>query len=198
MRKLFIGLVLGFSLLAAAETAIVERETKTSFAPHWEVSGTTLACTGVAVRQVYGFDVYGIGHYGDPADAPKPEATAEEKLAHWIKSSKTKAMIIKFVFHADKQNMRNFAGKSLEDAGYTGEKQEKFLEAFAQDYSSGSEAKLIATGSTLRVEIDGQDKGSWDDADLVRALWECWLGNKSVLKKREGLVTLPEVKPAGK
>ncbi len=190
MRYFFVLLLFGCGSLFAADDVVVEPATKVRFAPALKTETTSLVCTGTSVRKVYGFDIYAIAHYGDPAAAPDAGATPEDKLAHWVSNSKAKAMIIEFVFHADEQNMRQFAGKSLDDAGYVGEKRDHFLDAFAQDYESGNQARLIAEGSVLKVEINGEAKGSWDDADLVRALWQCWLGEKSVLKDRKGLVSL--------
>lgn len=194
MKATSIALLCLFSLSAHAMD-IIEPETKTKFPPTMEAAGKTLACTGVAVRQVYGFDIYGIGHYGAAEAAPEPEATVEEKLAHWIASPEPKAMVIQFVFHADEGNMRQFSEDSLANAGYTGEKRDKFLEVFARDYDSGSKVLLLSEGGgKLSVTINADAPVAWEDADLVRALWQCWLGEKSVLKKRAGLVTLPETK----
>lgn len=174
-------------------TLVREPETETDFPMQLTVEGESLACTGTAVRQVYGFDVYALAHYADPADAPKQGATAKEALAHWIDSSHSKAMKIHFVYSADKQNMRERAAKALATAGYDKEKADKFLAVFARDYPSGSEVMLLAKeGGTLKVVVDGKDEGTWQDAELIRALWSSWLGEASVLKKREGLVTLPE------
>lgn len=173
-----------------AAPEVLEKETGTSFPATLTVGATDLTCTGTAVRQVYGFDVYALAHYGDPSAAPDAAASPEDKLAHWINASHTKAMRIHFVFSADKQNMRERAQKALDAAGYPADKRDKFLDVFARDYPSGSEVMLLAEGArTLKVVMNGKDEGAWDDAELVRALWNSWLGEDSVLKKREGLVS---------
>jgi len=179
------------SCCAGAE--VVEPETETAFPEKLTAGSVELRCTGTAVRQVYGIDVYALAHYADPAGAPKVGATAEEALAHWIESPHAKAMRIHFVYSADKQNMRERAQKALDKAGYDKEKADKFLAVFARDYPSGSEVMLLAeAGGNLKVVADGKDEGAWQDADLIRALWVSWLGEDSVLKERLGLATLPE------
>lgn len=195
MRAVKLIAALAVAVCAFRAGAITEPETDTEFPETIEVAGKPLSLTGAGVRQVYGFDIYAIAHYADAAAAPKAAATAEEKLQHWIDSDAPKAMRIHFVFDADKSNMRSYAAKSLSDAGYTGEKQEKFLEVFARDYASGSDVQLsVAATGQLQVTINGKDEGAWDDPDLVRALWRAWLGENSPLKKRESLVALPEPK----
>lgn len=190
MRILLAVLLLGSIGAFAGDEVVVEPATKAEFALELKTGDKTLACTGTSVRKVYGFDIYAIAHYGDSAATPAVDATPEARLAHWISTASAKALEIRFVFHADEQNMRQFAGKSLENAGYVGEKADAFLNAFAQDYEPGHVARMMSQGGTLSVEINGEAKGSWDDDDLVRALWECMLGEKSVLKDRKGLVAI--------
>lgn len=186
----------GFLMMAVCGWAawgetVVEPSTEESFPAVLKAGDIELRCTGTSVRRVYGINIYAIAHYGDPGAAPPEGATAEERLKHWEGSAAPKAMVIRFVFSADEGNMRQFAGDSLEEAGYTGERKEAFLEAFARDYNPGDEARLVAQGDSLAVEINGEAKGTWQDRDLASALWRCWLGEQSVLKDRAGLVAIP-------
>ncbi|MFM1919449.1 MAG: hypothetical protein RLZZ303_1083 [Candidatus Hydrogenedentota bacterium] len=190
--RVFAGfLMMAVCGLAAWGETVVEPSTEESFPAVLKAGDAELRCTGTSVRRVYGFNIYAIAHYGDPSAAPAEDVSVEEQLKHWEDSAAAKAMVIRFVFSADEGNMRQFAGNSLEEAGYTGERKEAFLEAFARDYASGDEARLVATGDALAVEINGEAKGTWQDRALATALWKCWLGDKSVLKDRAGLVSIP-------
>jgi hypothetical protein len=188
MRTVLLMALLAGCCAAATAESVVEATTKTAFDATLSLGDTALACTGVGLRRVYGMSIYAIAHYGDPADAAPGGATPEERLAHWIAAGGKKALVIRFVFHADQHNLRVFAASALDEAGYTGKAREELLDAFARDYAPGSEARLLADGKRLRVDIDGKTGGTWEDGDLVRALWQCWLGEKSVLESRAALV----------
>jgi hypothetical protein len=189
MPRLYLTLLIACAGLAGAD--ITEPQTKVVFPDTLEIGGKNLTCTGTTVRQLFGFEIYAIAHYAEDAAAPPAETSPEDALKSYIAAKAAKAFMIHFVFYADESNLRQYCSDALEKAGYKGAKKDMFLDVFAQDYKSGSIVKLIADADgNLSAEVDGTAKGKWADPDLVRAMWQIWMGEESVLKDRKSLVAL--------
>jgi len=175
---------------AAAEDTETVKEpgTGTTFPATIEVDDTRLACTGAAVRSKFGISVYAIAHYGDPEAAPEAE-TDQARLKHWIDSKHTRAMVLKFVYPVTAYQMRQAAEESLDKVGYDKPLREKVLDALGQNYSMGAELRLTASRKgALTATLDGERLGQWKDREFVRAMWQAWLGETTVLTSPEKLV----------
>jgi hypothetical protein len=159
------------------------------FADTLQLDKGTAACTGTAVRTKWMVKVYAIAHYGDPAAAPKG-GTPEERLKHWTDAKGLKAFVLKFTYGIDAKKMREACDEGFDNANYHGKSREAFLASLQGELKKGDEFRLVAQADgTLTAEHNGKALGTWQDAELVKALWSIWLGEKSPLSNREGLVT---------
>lgn len=175
--------------LAVYADEIVEEQTKEIFPAEIRTEDTALQCTGVSVRKKFGFEIYAIAHYADASGIAAAPADPAERRLYWQEAKAGKAFVIRFVFFVDEGNLRQACEESLNAAGYTGDKQEAFLDVFARDYPAGSEMKLIADqDGALTAVYQGEVMGAWRDPALVAALWQSWLGAESVVTRPDALV----------
>jgi len=176
-----------FAVTAWAET-VTEPKTEQSFSATIEHNGATLECTGTTYRSKFFFKAYAFAHYGALDEAPETD-NADKLLQYWIEAKAPKAIHLKLVRDISASQMRDAIEDAFDEVGYTGEPREVFLTDFAEDYPEGSEVLLVANAkNTLRGYRKGKLMGEWEDAELIHALWQTWLGEDTVLEDRENVV----------
>ena len=175
----------GLTLLAGV---IQEPKTRVEFADSMQAAKGTVACTGVTYRSKFMVKVYAIAHYGDPAAAPSG-GTPAERLKHWTDAKALKVFVLKFTYGIDAQKMREACDEGMDNANFHGKNRDAFLNTLQGEFKKGDEFRLIAQADgTLTAQHNDKVIGSWQDADLVKALWGIWMGEKSPLADREKLV----------
>ena len=167
---------------------VQEPKTGVEFADTIQLAKGTAACTGTAVRTKWMIKVYAIAHYGDPALVPAG-GSPEERLKQWTDAKALKAFVLKFTYGIDAQKMREACNEGFDNANYHGKSRGEFLAALQGELKKGDEFRLVAQADgTLTAEHNGKVLGAWQDAELVRAVWTIWMGEKSPLSDREKLV----------
>ena len=177
-----------WSLVVFAGT-VQEPRTGVEFADTLVLDKGTVVCTGVDVRTKWMVKIYAIAHYGDPASAPK-DLPPEERLNQWIDAKVLKAFVLKFTYGIDAKKMREACDEGFDNANYHGKSREPFLATLQGELKRGDEFRLAARpDGILTAEHNGSILGTWQDPELIRALWTIWMGEKSPLSKRETLVS---------
>jgi hypothetical protein len=177
-------------LAVALDGLVTEPATREAFPPTVQIDGTTAHLTGADHRAVSGIAVYAIAHYGALDSLPASDLNDAQTRWHWVEAQGAKAFVLLGVREVPARGIRYSWRNSLKRAGYTGDQGDAFVKAFTKDFGADSELRLTATADgTLRAEQDGELLGTWQDPELVRAVWLVSLGRDSEVRQPERLVT---------
>lgn len=146
----------------------------------------TLDLTGTATRSKFFVNVYAVGHYiQDPAKGKK-----DIVFDDMLNENKPKALLLEWVHDASQQKVKDGLiesfRKTLSDKEYTdlGPKIDQFVGYYAVNIKPGDKQILRwFPDGTVEVEYNGQVKGSIKDPALAKAVWNIWLGPKSVVSR---------------
>lgn len=155
-------------------------------------SGVILEATGVATRYKFMVKVYSIAHYlQDPHSG-----TIQEALKQVFDDNKIKQFTMHWVRDVDLRKIRETFWESFErvlieeDYDKLSKEIDQFVNLYDRDALKNSvhELRWLPEG-VIELYIEGQLKGSIKSLSFAKALWDIWLGPKSVVD-RDKLVSL--------
>lgn len=210
------------SLLLAAATAlqaseVTEPNTQVKFPTEFQAAAgaQTLAGTGVRTRTMVKVKVYAFGLYVDQAGARSALGAWKGKTAADLARDQslyaellkggfpmTLRLVMTRAVGADK--MSEAFNEALaprlaqaEQRGMTGgaEALARFRSFFTDELAEGTELVFSRAGDKLIVSIGGKQSGEIDNAALAWALFDVYLGTKSIVPdgKKSVVARLPEI-----
>jgi hypothetical protein len=210
MRALILALTLAAATPASAET-VTEPATGESFEVSRTIEGRPFVLLGTGVRKKIGFKVYAMALYVDetegrrafPALAMRAGGRDHARLlasdhaqSFVVWGQFAKLGVMHFVREVDAEKIRGGFEDGLADElsdKTTPEVQKAardFLALFDRDIKEGQEIRIFSSGDgKLTVEIAGAKKDGPRNPKVVRAVWNVWLGPKTISTDlRRGLV----------
>ncbi len=181
---------------AISGAVLLEPESGTAFPEQIQIEDQLLELTGADIRRWGGVIVYAIAHYA-AKDNNVTSSNTEEMLSQYIKMEIPKAIVLKGTRRVPLRAIRWSWEDSLSRTGYQGQYLDEFVSAFTKRFERDSTLLLLAIpDNTLKAIQDDTVLGSWQDADLITAVWQVSLGNESEVVTRENLVQRNHLKPA--
>lgn len=187
-----------FSSLYGQET-LVDSSTGESFPKEvtFDQDGKSyqLEATGVATRKKLIIKVYSIAHYLQKG-AAKPGA---DNVAAILSDDNAKQLTIKWVRGVGgdqvQESYQEALHKTFSAEEYAQLKSE--IEAFLNFFRQGAEKGDVFVlrwlpGGILDVEINGKEVGSVSNKLFAKGLWSVWLGDNSVVNRKNLLSQLPQ------
>ena len=173
--------------------------------------GKPYTLIGTGLRKKFVVKVYAMGLYVDDAAAKqafpslvtKAGGKEREKLLEGDRAQTFVAWgrfgklgVMQFARDVDKDKIQGAYRESLEGAlsdkapSELRRDAEAFIALFDKDLREGQELRIATDeAGKISVEIAGQKKDGPQNAQLARAIWEIWLGQKTISKDmRKGLV----------
>ncbi|NGX43308.1 MAG: hypothetical protein K940chlam7_01603 [Chlamydiae bacterium] len=187
-------LITGFCF---AQDTISDRATGKSFpktvAFDYEGSSYNLDATGVSTRKKFFAKVYSIAHYmedpasvagGDVFEAIINSKNAKQLTSIWVRNVSEKKVT---------DGYRESFGKILsrEEMSELNDQINQYLGFFGNVNSNDKHVIRWFPDGTVTVEINGEMKGSIKSEKFARALWNVWLGDRSVVKRDQLISLIP-------
>lgn len=199
------------SLAPARAEEVAEPASGRKFQSSITYAGKPYSLVGTALRKKFVVKVYAIGLYVDDAAArqafpslvTKAGGKEREKLLEGDRSHTFvawgrfgKLAVMQFLRDVDKGKIQEAYRDSLEGAlsdkapSELSRDANAFVALFDKDVREGQELRIATDeAGKITVEIAGQKKEGPQNPQLARAIWEIWLGQKSILGGgRKGLV----------
>lgn len=155
----------------------------------------TLQLTGTATRSKFFVNVYAVAHYMQDPSKGKKDAVFDEILD----AKKAKALVFEWVHDASQQKVKDGLIESFrktlsekEYATFTPQI-DQFIGYYAANMKPGDKQALRwFPDGTLEVEYNGQVKGTIKDPAFAKAVWNVWIGPKSVVSRSKLVDQLSE------
>lgn len=171
-----------------SSSALMEPESGIVFPEQIQAEDQLLELTGADIRRWGGVIVYAIAHYATK-DNNVASSNTEEMLSQYIEMEIPKAIVLKGTRRVPLRAIRWSWEDSLSRAGYQGQYLDVFVSAFTKRFERDSTLILLATpDNTLKAIQDDILIGSWQDEELISAVWQVSLGIGSEVVTRENLV----------
>jgi hypothetical protein len=176
--------VLAVLLVPLAALAVVEPKSGTEYPDEITVeaggASHALVATGVGLREktIMKVDVYSIVSYVDEAAGLAGDKGAA-LLAY--EGAKQIRMDLRRSFSRDKliKAFREVIDKNYEDQSAFAEDMAGFFAYFERDAEDGDVIVFTwAPGVGLRTTLNGEEKGTIENFEFVKALWTVWFGEK--------------------
>ena len=179
---LLMGLVWGSSYAATIEDKATGQTFPSEVSFDYGGKDYTLEATGVATRKKFMFKVYSVASYLQEGGNGQGD-----KIQQIMQPDSAKQLTLKWVRNVNAEKVQNGFRNSLEkvitDGGLRGEV-DKFVSFFNEDVKVGDEQVLRwVPGGTIVVIINGTEKGTIENQEFAKALWNVWFGKKSVVKR---------------
>ena len=181
-----------------ARADVTEPSSGTAYQETRTVGGKTYQFLGTGLRKKFVIKVYAIGLYVEQAGAKAAYASGAGAgpQSFVINGSFGKLAALRFLRDVDKGKIQEAYRDSLEGAlsdkapSELSRDANAFVALFDKDVREGQELRIATDeAGKITVEIAGQKKEGPQNPQLARAIWEIWLGQKSILGGgRKGLV----------
>ena len=154
----------------------------------YEGKNVTLNETGSAARKKFFVKVYSIAHYLQEGSSPN----GQDPFTFLLEDGPIKQYTMKWSRDVPASKIKETYHESFKSALTPHEHQaihqeiETYISFFGQDAKKGDEYALrwLPKGN-IEVYINGSKVGSIANVAFAKALWNLWLGNKSVVDRKQ-------------
>jgi len=175
-----------------AAESITDKSTGKSFPAEvtfkFDDTDYNLKATGIATRKKFFVKVYSIAHYmQDPQ-----KGTLNEVMQEVMNDKRAKQFTAVWLRPVDEKKIHDSymeaLRKNLGDEGF--EKHSEDVNQFLAFFGGGAQTndthivRWIPEG-VIEVEINDEVKGQIKNEEFAKAVWEIWLGPRSVVKREE-------------
>lgn len=146
-----------------------------------------LEATGVSTRKKFFVKVYSVAHYLQKAE----EGSRSDVMDQIFDDNRAKQLTLKWVRSGGSKKVQDGYHESFEkvlggrEYGALRNEINQYVSWFG-DVNSGEEHVIRwIPGGIIDVYINGQHKGTITNEKFAKAVWEIWLGRKSVVNRNQ-------------
>ncbi len=199
VRLLSLLLVLCFCMAARAES---DKAGLDGFPGELRWQGdreVVLRLSGVALREIFFFDVYYIAHYLEYGAGEASTWDAIDTPEALLAQPLVKQIVIRYARDIDAAKLKQVLRDSFIQACRPEQwprlqaKLEKLLSGIDQPIVEGQELTLVWEALSLHVYLEGESVFTLNDAEFAEVLWSIWLGPRSVIDRSDLLRFIPKI-----